>query len=129
MDLKVTSKLLILKGHAVLQFPPVLKRDSFNLTLQCQSLSFVDNEDAINEPFFVVCSGSTYYSQKVKRNVLAMFQYKKEANIVHFDHTVPLTNPQENLEIEIVDFYDKKKSVSAVGVFAIQGQVQNNLLV
>ena len=31
MDLKVTSKLLILKGHAVLQFPPVLKRDSINL--------------------------------------------------------------------------------------------------
>ena len=58
-----------------------------------------------------------------------MFQNKKLANVITFGHWIPLTSPQENLEIEIVDFYDKRKSVSAVGVFAIQGQVQNNLLV
>ena len=92
MDLTVTSKLIIAKGHAILPFPPVLKREALSATILCQSLAFMDNEEALNEPFFVVCSGSTYYTQdkQVKRNILGMFQNKKEANMypLNYSHKI-----------------------------------------
>ena len=130
MDLTDTSKLVIAKGHAILPFPPVLKREALSATILCQSLAFMDNEEALNEPFFVVCSGSTYYTNncQTKRNVMGMFQNKKLPNIVNFAHPVPLTHPQESLEIEYVDYHDKRQNLDALAIFVIHGKVSNNLL-
>ena len=130
MDFKVTSKLLIVKGHAQLPFPPVLKRGALNAHIQCHSLWFNENLNAGDEPFFVVCSGSTSFTQnnQIVRNVLGMFQNKKLSNIATFDFAIPLTTPQENLEIEIVDFHDKRQDLGAVAVFIFEGKVGNNLL-
>ena len=130
MHLNVSSSLLISEGKAELQFPPVFKREPLQATIQCNSLCFMDNAEALNEPFFIVCSGSTYYTRdsKVKYNILGMFQNKLEANIVTFGHSVPLTAPQENLTIEIVDQHGDKQKVSALGVFTIDGFVNNRLL-
>ena len=130
MDLIVTSKLLITDGHAFLPFPPVLKREALNVTLLCQSLCFMKNEEALDEPFFLVCSGSTHCTRdnQIKKNVLGMFQNSKDPHIATFSHPVPLTYPQENLEIEIVDYHDKRQLLAATAVFSIHGKVSNNLL-
>ena len=130
MDLTVTSKLLINNGHALLPFPPVLKQEALEASLLCQSICFMANEEALDEPFFLVCSGSTHCTRnnKTKKNVLGMFQNSKKAHIVNFAHPVPLTYPQENLEIEIVDYKDKRQLLAATAVFSIQGKVSNTLL-
>ena len=99
MDLKVTSKLAIIKGHGLLPFPPVLKQDALNASIQCHSLAFEDNEEAANEPLFLVCSGSSYHTRnsQIDWNVLGMFLNKQLANIVTFAHSIPLTSPPGTL--------------------------------
>lgn len=130
MDLRVTSKLLIVDGHALLPFPPVLKRDALKATIQCHSLCFEKNAKALNEPFFLICSSSTHRApnNSIINNVLGMFQNEVEANRVTFDHSVPLTYPQDHMEIEIVDYHGKRQAVGAMGVFTIAGKISNSLL-
>ena len=57
-----------------------------------------------------------------------MFQNKTHANTVSFDYSVPLTNPQDPITVEIVDLHGKRQEINAVAVFYIDGLVKNRLL-
>ena len=130
MSLQVALPVQISSGEGKLQFPIVFKREALTANIACLSLSFKDNEDAKNESLFVVCSSSSYRNQDYhsKNNILAMFQNQKNANIVSFDHYLPLTTPEYEITIEIVDFNGKRQDVSAAAVFCIDGLVKNRLL-
>ena len=130
MSLQVSVPLQILKGQAQLQFPPVFKREALTAKIQCKSLAFMDDEGALNEPFFVVCSASMYRDQycQMKKNILGMFQYQTKANVVSFDYFVPLTFPQEEITVEIVDFKGKIQNIAALAVFRFEGLVNNHLM-
>ena len=66
---------------------------------------------------------------EISKNVLAMFQNKSSANIVHFsEHRHPITTSQERLQIAIVDYHGERQKVSALAVFSIDGHVANYLL-
>ena len=130
MSLKVALPVQISKGEGQLQFPIVFKREAQTANIQCVSLSFNDNEDAKNETLFVVSTSSSYHNRDYhsKKNILAMFQNKKNANIVSFNHFLPLTTPEYEITIAIVDLDGKRQDISAVGVFCIEGLIKNHLL-
>ena len=90
----------------------------------------MDDEAAINEPLFVVCSGSMYRDQNshLKKNILGMFQRQLKANIVNFDYFVPLTFPQEEITVQIVDCKEDVQNVAALAVFRFEGLVNNHLM-
>ena len=130
MSLQISMPLHIVKGEAQLQFPPVFKREALTAKIQCKSLAFLQDKEALNEPFYVVCSASMYRDQNshLKKNILAMFQRKVEANTVSFDYFVPLTFPQEEITVEIVDYHGNRQDISALGVFRFEGLVNNHLM-
>ena len=64
----------------------------------------------------------------MKDNILGMFQNKPLANIASFHYNVPITVPQEKLEIKIVDLHGKQQDLTCMGVFRLQGPVSNKLL-
>ena len=57
-----------------------------------------------------------------------MFQNKPETNIASFHYTVPITVPQEKLEIQIVDYHGKQQDLTCIGVFRMHGVVSNKHL-
>ena len=132
MNLNTTTAVTIQNGVGELEFPQALKRDLLMSTIYCQSLYFSDNSSATNEGLFIICDGSYYITHNgvAKTNILAMFQNKTNANIIHFsDHRLPITVPQDRLKIEIVDCKGVTQKVSALAVFDIAGCVSNKLLV
>ena len=64
----------------------------------------------------------------LKPNILGMFLNKKDAHIVSFRHAVPITVPQEKLEVRIVDYHGNQQDLSCIGVFRMHGPVGNKLL-
>ena len=48
--------------------------------------------------------------------------------MVNFSNKIPITSAQETLEIEIVDFHNKRLNISALAVFHFEGSVKNKLL-
>ena len=131
MNLNTSTAVLIQNGVGELEFPQAFKRDLLTANIYCQSLYIHENSLAVNEGFFVVCDGSYFIKSngEISKNVLAMFQNKAVANIVHFsEHRHPITTPQERLQIEIVDYHGERRKVSALAVFCITGLVANFLL-
>ena len=130
MDLTVSANLIIKRGLGELEYPPALKREVLKSNIQCQYLYFSVNKSAKNEPYFLICSGSKYQAQdgRLKNNVLGMFQNKPETNIASFHYTVPITVPQEKLEIQIVDYHGKQQDLTCMGVFRMHGAVSNKHL-
>ena len=130
MDLCLSAKVLIKKGQGYLEYPPALKSEPLKSHIQCESLYLPPNKDGGDEPYFIACSGSTYRSQDgtLKSNILGMFQNKKEANVVSFNHFAPITVPREKLEICIIDVHGKLQDLSCIGVFKIHGLINNKLL-
>ena len=130
MTLQAAVPLLIIKGKAELPYPIAFKREALSASIQCKSLSFMDNHNAINEPLFIICSGSTYRNEgyNFEKNILGMFQNKTHANTVSFDYSVPITNPQDPITVEIVDLHGKRQEINEVAVFYINRLVKNQLL-
>ena len=131
MDLNVSIPIEISNGFAEFQFPEALKREPLTSTIQCDSLFFKKNRQANNECLFLVCSGSSYYTQgrELKNNILAMFQNKKSLHRISFSETrLPITLPQENLKLEVIDEHGKRQDVSCHAVLHIAGQVSNKLM-
>ena len=130
MELNISIPVNIVKGFGELEFPKALKREPLLSTIQCQNLFFGSNSAAKNEPFMLICSGSQYWTQnqKMKNNVLAMFQNSKNPNTISFDyHPLPITSPQDKLVLEIVDFHGIRQNVSCLGTFHMTGKVANKL--
>ena len=130
MNLCLSTNLVIKRGLGELEYPPALKSEALKSSIQCDSLYMGVNPKAKNEPYFLTCSGSTYWAKdgKIKNNILGMFMNKKKANVVSFSHGVPVTVPQEKLEVKIVDLTGKQQDLSCIGVFRIHGPVSNKLL-
>ena len=131
MNLNTSTMVSIKNGVGELEFPHALKRDLLTSTIHCQSLYINANPTAKNEGLFIVCDCSYYITQNgtTKKNILAMFQNKKAANIVYFsNHRVPITTPQDRLKIEVVDAEGVCQKVSALATFDIAGSVSNKLL-
>ena len=131
MELNLSVPLFILKGCGKIPFPSALKREPLKSQIGCESLYLGENERAVDEPCFIICSGSIYRSQdnEVKNNMLGMFVKKKTTNLVTFSETVPINRPQEILEVEIVDFHGKRQEdISCIGLFRIKGTVAQKLL-
>ena len=130
MDLCLSTNLIIKRGLGELEYPQALKREALKSNIQCECLYLMENPKAKNEPYFITCSGSTYRTQDgtLKPNILGMFQNKKDANIVSFPYAVPITVPQEKLEVRIVDYHGKQQELSCMGVFRMHGPVGNKIL-
>ena len=130
MNLNLSVSLLIKRGLGELQFPEVFKSDPLQASICCHTLYFHENEKAKNEPLFVICSGSFYYTRDhvLKPNILGLFQNKPHTNIVTFSGKHPITSSQETLEIEIVDYQNKRQEISCFAIFHLEGSVRNKLL-
>ena len=90
----------------------------------------MDDDEALNEPFFVVCSASMYRDQycQMKKNILGMFHHQTKANVVSFDYFAPITFPQEEITVQIVDFHGNVQNIAALAVFCFEGLVNNHLM-
>ena len=130
MNLNVSVPLLIKDGIGELQYPEVFKSAPLQTHISCDSMYFTANENAKDEPCFIICSGSFYYTRdhQLKPNILGMFQNKTATNIANFSCSFPITSAQETLEIEIVDFFYKRQKISCFALFHIEGAVKNKLL-
>ena len=130
MELCLSTNVIIKNGLGELDYPPALKREALKSNIQCECLYFGANIRAKNEPYFITCSGSTYRSPdgQMKENILGIFQNKPQTNIASFHYNVPITVPQEKLEIKIVDLHGKQQDLTCMGVFRLQGPVSNKLL-
>ena len=105
MELNLSVPLFILKGCGKMPFPSALKREPLKSQIGCESLYLGKNERAIDEPCFIICSGSIYRSQdnEVKNNMLGMFVKKKTTNLVTFSLDFSFSAPGS----ENVSFYLK----------------------
>ena len=131
MNLNTSILAVIKNGVGYLEFPKALKRDLFMSTISCQSLFLETNESATNKGFLIVCDASFYIVQNgvVKKNILGMFQHRTKVKTIYFHgHTLPITTPQDRLQIEIVDSEGALQNVSALATFDITGCVSNKLL-
>ena len=131
MNLITSTPVYRMEGLGEIEFPKALKRDLLTSTIHCQSLYFTESYEAINEGYYVVWDCSYYLTQNgtVRKNVLALFQNRPAANVVHFyDNKVPLVSPQEKMNIEIIDYHGDRQDVSALAVIGIYGKVGNKLL-
>ena len=130
MNLNVSLQVFIKDGLGELQFPEVFKRSPLQVHIGCDSMWFNKNAEAHDEPCFIICSGSFYYTRnhELRPNILGMFQNKTTTNIVNFSKKFPITSAQETLEIEIVDFNNKRLEISSFAVFHLEGSVKNKLL-
>ena len=130
MNLNVSLPLFIKKGLGELQFPELFKRAPLQVNIACDSAYFSANNTALNEPCFIVCSGSFYYTRdhEQKPNILGMFQNKRTTNLVNFSKRFPITSAQETLEIEIVNFHNQRLDISCLAVFHLDGSVRSMLL-
>ena len=120
-----------LSSVGILEFPKALKRDLFMSTISCQSFFIEANESATNKGFLIVCDASFYIDQNgvVKKNILGMFQHRTKVKTIYFHgHKLPITTPQDRLQIEIVDSEGVLQNVSALATFDIAGCVSNKLL-
>ena len=132
MYLHTFPSLKIAEGVGQLQFPPAFKKDPLHSNIQCKSLCFLESEEVFDEPLFVVCNASLYYTQdrEVNWNVMGMYKPKWwAAQMVTFDHMVPITIPKETITVEIVNFDGKRQNVSATGLFCFEGIINNQLWV
>ena len=114
-----------------LEFPHALKRDLFTSTISCQSLFIEANDAAINKGFLIVCEASFYISQNgvMKENVLGMFQHRTKVKTIYFYGTMlPITSPQDQIQVKIVDSEGTVQNVLALATFDIAGCVSNRLL-
>ena len=130
MNLNVSLQVFIKEGLGELQFPEVFKRSPLQVHIGCDSMWFIANPTGHNELCFIICCGSFYYTRNREQrpNILGMFQNKTTANMVNFLNKIPITSAQETLEIEIVDFHNKRLNISALAVFHLEGSVKNQLL-
>ena len=131
MNLNSSILVIIKNGVGCLEFPQALKRDLFSSTINCQSLFLEANEAATNKGFLIVCDASFYIDQNgvVKKNILGMFQHRTKVKTIYFHGPkLPITTPQDRLQIEIVDSKGVLQNVSAMASFEIAGCVSNKLL-
>ena len=131
MELTVALPIHLNQGLAIIALPEVLKRDPFKSTIRVDSLYLPSNLEAKSEGYFLVCNASFYRdkNQQLRKNILGLFINRPTATMTTFsDFAATLTIPQENVEIECVDFHGKRQNVTAWGVVHISGSVSNKLL-
>ena len=63
MNLNVSLQVFIKEGVGELQFPEVFKRSPLQVHIGCDSMWLNENPKAHNEPCFIICSGSFYYTR------------------------------------------------------------------
>ena len=100
-------------------------------SLHIDCLYLPNNSTANDEGLFLVCSASFYRdkNQNMKKNILGMFLNTPTPSVARFgDFWLPLTLPQETIQIECVDFHGERQDVSSLGVVHIRGTVTNKLL-
>ena len=131
MNLNTSILVTIKDGVGELEFPHALKRDLFTSTISCQSLFIEANDAATNKGFLIVCDASFYISQNgvMKKNILGMFQHRTKVKTIYFHGTkLPITSPQDRIQVKIVDSEGTVQNVSALATFDIAGCVSNRLL-
>ena len=82
-------------------------------------------KDATNEKGFVWANCNIYDCPLARKVATANYLALDRPDIAYL---IELGSPQENLEIEIVDYHDKRQLLAATAVFSIHGKVSNNLL-
>ena len=131
MELSVAQPLHLKNGMGEIQFPEALTRDPSKSSLHIDCLYLPNNSTANDEGLFLVCSASFYRDKKqnMKKNILGMFLNTPTPSVARFgDFWLPLTLPQETIQIECVDFHGERQDVSSLGVVHIRGTVTNKLL-
>ena len=132
MQLKTSMCVKIVKGLGLIDFPDALKSEPLASFLRCSSLHLESNSSADNEVLFIVSSGSYHVTKNHERksNILCMFKNTSSGGLINYncETKVPITIPQDVMNVEIVNSDGLRKNVSALGVFEIQGTVKNKFL-
>ena len=132
MQLKTTTCVKIVKGLGLIDFPDALKSEPLASFLRCSSLHLESNSSADNEALFIVSSGSYHVTKnhERKKNILCMFKNTSTGGLINYncETKIPITIPQDVINVEIVNSDGLRKNVSALGVFEIQGTVKNKFL-
>ena len=131
MELNLSLPIHLKQGLAEISFPEGYTRDPYKTTIRLDSLCLPVNRQAHKEGLFVVCNASFYRgkNQQQEKNVLGLFANMPSGGLENFGNTkFPLTMPQENIQIECVDFHGVRQDVAALGVVQLCGPVRNKLL-